>query len=71
MSGKVSDSDPDAWARQLAIGLTTAYLTTRAFLPLVRVRRGSVVFFASAAAFPGGKSLKCPPTRCPKLASSR
>ena len=46
MSGKVADSDPDAWARQLGIGLTTAYLTTRAFLPLVRKRRGAVVFFA-------------------------
>jgi len=55
MSGKVADSDPEAWARQLAIGLTTAYLTTRAFLPLVRQRRGSVVFFASAAALPGGR----------------
>src|SRR5262245_18560757 len=29
MSGKVAESDPEAWARQLAIGLTTAYLTTR------------------------------------------
>src|SRR5687767_14645021 len=55
MSGKVSDSDPEAWARQLGIGLTTAYLTTRAFLPLVRRRRGSIVFFASAAALPGGR----------------
>src|SRR5687767_4536486 len=55
MSGKVSDSDPEAWARQLGIGLTTAYLTTRAFLPLVRERRGAIVFFASAAALPGGR----------------
>ena len=55
MSGKVSESDPDAWARTLAVGLTTAYLTTRAFLPLLRKRRGSVVFFASAAALPAGK----------------
>jgi len=55
MSGKVSDSDPDAWSRQLGIGLTTAYLTTRAFLPLLRKRRGAVVFFASAAALPGGR----------------
>ena len=55
MSGKVSDSDPEAWARQLGIGLTTAYLATRAFLPLVRQRRGAIVFFASAAALPGGK----------------
>jgi NAD(P)-dependent dehydrogenase (short-subunit alcohol dehydrogenase family) len=55
MSGKLSDSDPEAWARQLSIGLTTAYLTTRAFLPLLRQRRGAVVFFASAAALPGGR----------------
>jgi NAD(P)-dependent dehydrogenase (short-subunit alcohol dehydrogenase family) len=55
MSGKVADSDPNAWARLLGIGLTTAYLTTRAFLPLVRERRGAIVFFASAAALPGGR----------------
>lgn len=55
MSGKVSDSDPEAWSHQLSIGLTTAYLTTRAFLPLVRQSRGSIVFFASASALPGGK----------------
>jgi NAD(P)-dependent dehydrogenase (short-subunit alcohol dehydrogenase family) len=55
MSGKVADSDPDAWSRQLGIGLTTAYLTTRAFLPLLRKRQGAIVFFASAAALPGGR----------------
>jgi len=55
MSGKVAESDPEAWSKQLAIGLTTAYLTTRAFLPLARKRRGAVVFFASAAALPGGR----------------
>ena len=55
MSGRVSDSDPGAWSRQLGIGLTTAYLTTRAFLPLVRERRGAVLFFAAAAALPGGR----------------
>jgi NAD(P)-dependent dehydrogenase (short-subunit alcohol dehydrogenase family) len=55
MSGKVSDSDPGAWSRLVDIGLTTAYLTTRAFLPLVRQRRGAIVFFAAAAALPGGR----------------
>ena len=55
MSGKVAESDPDAWARTLDIGLKTAYLTTRAFLPLLRVRRGAVLFFSSAAALPGGR----------------
>jgi len=55
LSGKVGDSDPDAWSRQLGIGLTTAYLTTRAFLPLLRKRHGAIVFFASAAALPGSR----------------
>jgi NAD(P)-dependent dehydrogenase (short-subunit alcohol dehydrogenase family) len=55
MSGKVADSDPDAWARQIAIGLTTSYLATRAFLPLVRKRRGAILYFSSAAALPGGR----------------
>ena len=55
VSGKVSDSDPEAWARQLSIGLMTAYVATRAFLPMLRQRRGAVVFFASAAALPGGR----------------
>jgi NAD(P)-dependent dehydrogenase (short-subunit alcohol dehydrogenase family) len=55
MSGKIADSDPEAWAKQIGIGLTTAYLTTRAFLPMVRQRRGAIVFFASASALPGGR----------------
>ena len=37
----------------MAINLTTAYLATRAFLPLVRLARGSMVYFGSAAALPG------------------
>lgn len=37
------------------INLTTAYLVTRAFLPLVRAARGSFVYFASEAVAPGGK----------------
>lgn len=55
MSGKVAESEPDAWGRTLDMGLKTAYLTTRAFLPLLRSRRGAVVFFSSAAALPGGR----------------
>jgi NAD(P)-dependent dehydrogenase (short-subunit alcohol dehydrogenase family) len=55
VSGKVAESDPGAWHRLIGIGLTTAYLTTRAFLPLVRARKGAIVFFASAAALPGGR----------------
>ena len=53
MSGPVADSADDVWDRQLAINLKTAYVTARAFLPLLRQGRGSIVFFASQAALPG------------------
>jgi NAD(P)-dependent dehydrogenase (short-subunit alcohol dehydrogenase family) len=55
MSGPVAESDLTVWERQIAINLTSAYQATRAFLPLLRARRGSVVFFASAAALPGAR----------------
>ena len=54
-SGPVADSDPAAWAHQLTINLTTAYLTARAFLPLVRATKGAMVFFGSEAALPGAR----------------
>jgi 3-oxoacyl-[acyl-carrier protein] reductase len=38
----------------MTINLTTAYLTTRAFLPALRTAGGAIVYFASAAALPGG-----------------
>ncbi len=53
MSGPVAESADDVWDRQLAINLRTAYVTARAFLPLLRQGRGSIVFFASQAALPG------------------
>ena len=49
----VAEAGLDVWQRQLALNLTTAVLTTRAFLPLVRSARGALVFFGSAAALPG------------------
>jgi len=55
MSGPVAESDFAVWQRQFAINLTTAYLTTRAFLPLLRAARGAIVYFGSAAALPGAK----------------
>lgn len=55
LSGALADSDPEMWQRMMAINLTTAYLVTRAFLPLVRMAKGSLVYFASEAALPGGK----------------
>src|SRR5215467_5420608 len=53
MSGPVADSALEVWNRQLSINLTTALLTTRAFLPSLRRARGSIVLFASQAALPG------------------
>jgi 3-oxoacyl-[acyl-carrier protein] reductase len=58
MSGPVAESTDDVWNRQLAINLTTAYVTTRAFLPFVRAKHGSIVFFASQAALPGSAVAK-------------
>jgi NAD(P)-dependent dehydrogenase (short-subunit alcohol dehydrogenase family) len=49
----VADTPPETWHRMAAINLTTAFLATRAFLPLLRAARGSLVYFASAAALPG------------------
>jgi 3-oxoacyl-[acyl-carrier protein] reductase len=53
MSGPVAGSALDVWNRQLSINLTTALVTTRAFLPSLRRARGSIVLFASQAALPG------------------
>lgn len=54
MSGPVADSDPGVLHKQIAINLTTAYLATRAFLPLLRKGKGAIVYFASAAVLPDG-----------------
>jgi 3-oxoacyl-[acyl-carrier protein] reductase len=54
-SGPVADSDPAVWMRQFTINLTTAYLTTRAFLPLLRATKGAIVLFGSEAALPGAR----------------
>jgi NAD(P)-dependent dehydrogenase (short-subunit alcohol dehydrogenase family) len=53
MSGPVADATLDVWNRQIAINLTTAFLTTRAFLPPLRRARGSIVLFAAQPALPG------------------
>jgi 3-oxoacyl-[acyl-carrier protein] reductase len=58
MSGPVAESTLDVWNRLLAINLTTALLTTRAFLPSIRLTRGSIVLFSSQAALPGGTGAK-------------
>jgi len=53
MSGPVADSSVADWSRQLTINLTTAYLTARAFLPLLRADHGALLFFSSETALPG------------------
>lgn len=58
MSGPIAESDPAILARQIAINLTTAYNATRAFVPSLRARRGSIVYFASAAALENGSGAK-------------
>lgn len=55
-SGPVADSDPATWQRQFAMNATTAYLTARAFLPLLRSAKGALVFFASEAVLPGARA---------------
>lgn len=55
MSGPVAESDPAAWATQFAINATSAYLTARAFLPLIRAAKGSLLFVASEAVLPGAQ----------------
>ena len=56
-SGRVAESDIAVFQRQLAVNLTTAYLATRAFLPLVRAAKGAVLYFASEAALPHGRAV--------------
>jgi len=54
----VAETDPASWSKLFAINLTTAFVATRAFLPLVRRARGAMVYFASAAALPGAAVAK-------------
>jgi NAD(P)-dependent dehydrogenase (short-subunit alcohol dehydrogenase family) len=56
MSGPVGESSFEVWNRQIAINLTTAYLASRAFLPLLRPEQGALLFFASEAALPGASA---------------
>jgi NAD(P)-dependent dehydrogenase (short-subunit alcohol dehydrogenase family) len=53
MSGPVAESTDEVWNRQIAINLTTAFITARAVLPMLRAGKGAIVFFASEAVLPG------------------
>lgn len=50
-SGPVADSDLAVLEHQFRINLVTAFVATRAFVPMLR-GGGSIVYFASAAALP-------------------
>lgn len=52
-SGPLAQSDPAVFARMLTINLTTAMLTTRAFLPSLKAAKGAIVFFASEVVIEG------------------
>lgn len=58
MSGPVAESDPAIFHKMIAINLTTAYLTTRGMLPLLRRAHGSIVYFSAAAVLPGGSGAR-------------
>jgi NAD(P)-dependent dehydrogenase (short-subunit alcohol dehydrogenase family) len=58
MSGSVAESEPGAFEQMIRINLITAYLATRAFLPMVQKARGSIVFFASESALEGSRTGK-------------
>lgn len=53
MSGPVAESSPEDLNRQFALHVGSAYLTTRAFMPMLRADHGSIVLFSSQAALPG------------------
>lgn len=55
LSGPVAESDTEVWQRMMTINVTTAYLVTRAFLPLLRAAKGAIVYFGSETVLPGGK----------------
>lgn len=55
VTGAVADTERRRWDEMIAISLTTAFVTARAFVPLLRETRGACVFFSSAAALPGAK----------------
>jgi NAD(P)-dependent dehydrogenase (short-subunit alcohol dehydrogenase family) len=54
-SGPVAESDPREWSHQFEINVTTAYLTVRAMLPMLRATKGAIVLFGSEAALPGAR----------------
>lgn len=55
-TGPLARSDPATVSRMMDINFTTAFLTTRAFLPMVQAAEGAVVYFASEAVLEGSRT---------------
>jgi 3-oxoacyl-[acyl-carrier protein] reductase len=58
LTGPVAESKLADWQRLITLNLTTAYLSTRAFLPALRKGHGSIVYFSSVSALPGSRIAK-------------
>ena len=56
LSGPLAKSDAQVFSHQFSINFTTAYLATRAFLPMIERAKGSIVFFASESALEGART---------------
>jgi len=57
MSGPLGKGEADVFQQMVEINLTTAWVVSNAFVPMVR-DGGSVVYVAAASALPGAKSAK-------------
>jgi NAD(P)-dependent dehydrogenase (short-subunit alcohol dehydrogenase family) len=55
MSGPLGKADVSTLQRQIAVNLTTAWVASNTFVPMIK-DGGSVIYFASAIALPGGRT---------------
>jgi 3-oxoacyl-[acyl-carrier protein] reductase len=55
VTGPVAEMELADWDKQLTINLRTAFLASRAAIPLLRAGRGSAVFFSSESVLDGAK----------------
>lgn len=55
VTGPVAETAVADWEKQLTINLRTAFLASRAAIPMLRGARGAAVFFSSESALPGAK----------------
>ena len=55
VTGPVVETTVEAWERQMTINLRTAFLTSREVVPMLRLAKGSAVFFSSESGLGGAK----------------